>query len=226
MSQVLVTASILSADLTHLQDEVDSIADHADWLQIDVMDGQFVPNLSFGAPVIKNLKTKLPLDVHLMVENPADRIEEFIKFKPHMITFHAEAVEQTSDRTDLIEKIHASGAKAGIAINPETPLSAVDDVIADVDMLLIMSVHPGFGGQAFIPEVLEKVREARSAHPACPSKSAEGGRSGEFMIQMDGGVDDQTAPACIKAGANNLVSGSFIFGAPDRAAAISSLRSL
>lgn len=175
------------------------------------MDGHFVPNLSFGAPVLKWVKTELPLDIHLMVANPADRIEEFLAIGASHITFHAEAVPDEKKRIALIKAIRDGGATAGIAINPETPLSVVFDTLQDIDLLLVMSVHPGFGGQEFLEDVLTKVTEARARHP-------------KLMIQMDGGVDDRTAPLCIRAGANNLVSGSFIFRADDRAAAIASLR--
>ena len=208
---VLITPSILSCNLSHLQDEVDSVST-ADWLQVDVMDGHFVPNLSFGSPVIKQLKTKLPLDIHLMVSNPRERIAEFIKVGAKHITFHAEAVTSTADRLDLIEKIREGRAAAGIAINPGTPISAIKDVVGEVDLVLVMSVNPGFSGQAFIPEVLDKVRELRKAHP-------------ELMIQMDGGIDPVSAKECIKAGANNLVAASYIFSAQDRKAAIEALRS-
>ncbi|MBU2213691.1 ribulose-phosphate 3-epimerase [Patescibacteria group bacterium] len=210
-SSVIIAPSILSANLTKLQEEVESIEPFADWLQVDVMDGQFVDNLSFGAPVIKNLETKLLIDVHLMVEDPQERVQEFLDAGAKNITFHAEAVQGTDARKALIQAIRDGGATAGIAINPETPLSEVEDVLGEVDLLLVMSVHPGFGGQKFIEDVLEKVTAAREKFP-------------NLMIQMDGGVDDQTAPNCIKAGANNLVSGSFIFKSPDREAAIASLR--
>jgi len=210
-SSIIIAPSILSADLTNLQDEVASVEPYCEWLQIDVMDGHFVDNLSFGAPVLKELETKLLLDVHLMVENPADRFEEFLDAGAKHITFHAEAVKDTDARRALIKAIKSGGATVGIAINPDTPLSEVDDVIEEVDLLLVMSVHPGFGGQEFIDDVLEKVREARSKHP-------------NLMIQMDGGVDDETAPKCIEAGANNLVSGSYIFESNDRKAAIAKLR--
>jgi ribulose-phosphate 3-epimerase len=210
--KLIIAPSILSADLAHLQKEVDSVAEHADWLQVDVMDGHFVPNLSFGAPVIKHLKTTLPLDIHLMVENPADRIAEFAALKVSNITFHAEAVPDSAEREALIKTIHAAKATAGIAINPDTPVSEIDDVISAVDLVLVMSVQPGFGGQSFREEVLEKVRSLREAHP-------------KLMIQMDGGINAETAAACREAGANNLVAGSSVFGAKDRAAAIQSLRS-
>ncbi len=208
---VLVTPSILSCDLAHLQDEVASIEKAADWLQIDVMDGHFVKNLSFGAPVLKTLKTSLPLDVHLMVQNPADRIAEFLALKVHNISFHAEAVQDTAARKALIQAIRKGGATAGIALNPDTPASAIDDVIDEIDLVIVMSVHPGFGGQAFIPEVLEKVRALRATHPS-------------LMIQMDGGINPETAALCREAGANNLVAGSAVFAAPDRIAAIAAIR--
>ncbi len=210
-TKVLIAASILSADFSKLQEEVDSVASDADWIQVDVMDGHFVPNLSFGAPVLKDLKTDLPLDIHLMVSNPAERVDEFLKLGVANITFHAEAVKDTADRKKLIQHIHDGGAKAGIAINPETSIDSVGDILEEIDLLLVMSVHPGFGGQGFIDHVLSDVKTARSAFP-------------DLMIQVDGGVNDQTAKACIDAGANNLVSGSFIFGSSDRKMAIESLR--
>lgn len=208
---LLITPSILAADLAHLQDEVDSVAS-ADWLQIDVMDGHFVPGLSFGAPLLKQLRTSLPLDIHLMVANPAERIEEFLRLGAKTITFHAEAVEDRAERERLIGMIRTGGALAGIALNPATPLTAIDDCVDSVDLALIMSVQPGKGGQAFQSSVLSKVKALRKRKP-------------DLMIQMDGGIDDATAPDCVRAGADNLVSGSFIFASSDRAAAIRSLRS-
>ncbi len=208
---VLITPSILSADFGRLQAEVDSVEQYADWLQLDVMDGHFVPNLSFGAPVVKSLKTKLPLDAHLMVLNPADRIAEFKAIHCKNITFHAEAVKGTQARRKLIAAIRRTGATAGIAINPATPLSEIDDVVKDIDLVLVMSVVPGFGGQAFMPQVLTKVRALREKFP-------------ELMIQIDGGIDSRTAKEAIRAGANNLVAGNSVFGAKDRKAAIEALR--
>ncbi len=209
--KLIIAPSILSANLTKLQEEVTSVEPYAEWLQVDVMDGHFVPNLSFGAPVIKQLKTKLLLDIHLMVTNPADRVREFLDAGAKHISFHAEAVPKKEDRLTLINAIRAGGATAGIALNPATPLSEIDDVVSEVDLVLIMSVQPGFGGQSFQEGVLEKVRQLRLAHP-------------DLMIQMDGGINAETAALCREAGADNLVAGSSVFGAPDRAAAIASLR--
>ncbi len=211
MTSLLITPSILSCDLTHLQDEVDSV-ESADWLQIDVMDGHFVENLSFGAPLLKNLRTSLPLDIHLMVDNPADRIHEFLEMGAKSITFHAEAVTELSDRQEILETIHMGGANVGIALKPATPLTAINDIIDSVDLVLIMSVDPGFSGQEFQSSVLRKVEALRKRYP-------------DMMIQMDGGIDEDIALDCVKAGADNLVSGSYIFGSADRAAAIRTLRS-
>ena len=208
---IIIAPSILAADLSRLQEEVESVEPHSDWLQVDVMDGHFVPNLTFGAPVAKWIKTNLPLDIHLMVSNPAERVQEFLDINAANITFHAEAVPKTEDRKAIIQAIKAGGATAGIAINPETPLDAVGDVLEEIDTLLVMSVHPGFGGQEFIEHVLGDVKTARSVRA-------------DLMIQMDGGIDDKTASRCIEAGANNLVSGSFIFKSNDRKIAIDSLR--
>jgi ribulose-phosphate 3-epimerase len=208
--KTIIAPSILAADLAHLQQEVDTIEPYADWIQVDVMDGHFVPNLSFGAPVMKWIKTKLLLDAHLMVLNPADRVDECIAAGAKNITFHAEVIDGR-DRKDLIKTIRKAGATAGIAINPGTPVSAIADVIGDVDLVLVMSINPGFGGQVFIMDVLKKVKELRDAHP-------------DLMIQIDGGINAETAELARAAGVNNLVAGSFVFGSKDRAKAIESLR--
>lgn len=208
---IILTASILSADLAHLQDEVESVAKGADAIQVDVMDGHFVKNLSFGAPVAASLKTNLALDIHLMVQNPADRIAEFLKVPVERITFHAEAVPGTDDRRALIAAIRKGGAEAGIAINPGTPVSAIDDVVAEVDMVLVMSVEPGFGGQAFIGSAIDKIKALREAHSG-------------LMIQVDGGINAEMAALSIAAGADNLVIGSALFTAADRTAFLDALR--
>jgi len=209
---VLIAPSILSADLDRLQEEVKSIEPYADWLQIDVMDGRFVPNTTFPIELVRTIKTTLPLDIHLMVHDAAEYVRQFLQLKPKNVTFHAEAVLDDVQRRALIQAIHKAGATVGIAINPATPLSAVLGILGEVDLLLIMSVNPGFGGQSFISSVLSKVTEARKLYPA-------------LMIQMDGGIDATTAPLCIRAGANNLVAGSFIFRSKNRAQSISLLRS-
>lgn len=212
MSKILITPSILASNLAYLQAEVDSIAPFADWLQVDVMDGHFVPNLSFGAPVIKNLQTNLPLDIHLMVSNPEDRIEEFLELGAAHITFHAEAAELTDTKEALIAAIRDGGATAGIAINPHTPVSAIECVLDDVDLVLIMSVEPGFGGQKFMPEVLQKVEQIHAQYP-------------ELMIQIDGGITVDNVASCAAAGVTNIVAGSTIFLANNREEAIVALRS-
>ncbi|MDO8469259.1 MAG: ribulose-phosphate 3-epimerase [Candidatus Peribacter sp.] len=209
---VLIAPSILSADMKRLSEEIRSIEPFADWLQIDVMDGRFVPNTAFPLAQVQTIRTTLPLDIHLMVEQPAEYAREFLSLHPKNVTFHAEAVQKTDDRRALLQAIRKGGATAGIAINPPTSLSDIADVLGEVDLLLVMSVNPGFGGQAFIADVLSKVKEARTQFP-------------QLMIQMDGGIDATTAPLCVSAGANNLVAGSFIFRAADRAKAIASLRS-
>lgn len=210
---ILITPSILSADLAHLQDEVDTVAGSADWIQVDVMDGHFVPNLSFGAPVITHLKTVLPIDIHLMVSNPAMRIVEFQALQVANITFHAEAVKTRDARKALIDAIHNGQSTAGIALNPETPIDDIMDCVDDVDLVLLMSVHPGFGGQEFMTSVLDKIRALRIRFP-------------HLMIQVDGGINVETAALVREAGANNLVAGSAVFGQKDRAAAIASLRGI
>jgi ribulose-phosphate 3-epimerase len=209
--KTLIAPSILSANLARLQEEVDSIEGYADWLQVDVMDGHFVPNLSFGAPVVKCINTKLIIDVHLMVTNPAYRVTEFLHAGAKHITFHAETIGNTADRMHIIEAIRKGGATAGIALKPATPIAEIQDIVDSVDLVLIMSVEPGFGGQVFMPEVVEKIRELRAAHP-------------NLMIQVDGGINRETAQLCREAGANNLVAGNFIFGSKIRADAIQKLR--
>ena len=210
-SRCLITASILSADLGHLQDEIDTLAGAADAIQVDVMDGHFVPNLSFGAPVVGCLKTPLPLDIHLMVSNPRARVPEFQKIGANIITFHVETVDTPQAQQALIDDIRRSGARCGVALKPGTPVSAVTHLLPHIDLVLVMSVEPGFAGQAFLESALDKIRAIRKAAP-------------DLMIQVDGGITPETAKLCREAGANNLVAATAIFGKKDRKKAIEALR--
>ncbi len=207
-SKVLISPSILSADFGRLNDDIATVEPHVDSLHVDVMDRHFVPNLTFGAPVVRCIKTSLPLECHLMVEHPENYLEDFQKAGAHLFIFH---VETTKDPLGLISKIHELGMKAGVSLNPETPVSSVEGLLQDVDSVLVMSVHPGFGGQVFIPDALDKIRHIRSLNV-------------NLEIAVDGGINAETGKQCVEAGATVLVAGSFIFGAADRLAAIQSLR--
>jgi ribulose-phosphate 3-epimerase len=207
--KIKIAPSILSADFGSLNEDIKTVQPFVDLLHVDVMDGHFVPNLTFGAPVIRCIKTTLPLSCHLMIENPEKYIEDFVKAGAATITFHAETV---SDMSVLIKKIHALGVRAGVSVNPETDVKVIENVLNEVDEVLVMSVHPGFGGQKFIETALEKIKWLRE-------------KRSDLDIAVDGGIDDLTAPKVLQAGANILVSGSYIFKAADREAAINKLRS-
>ncbi len=208
-NKVHISPSILSADFGRLNEDIASIEAFSDSLHVDVMDRHFVPNLTFGAPVVRCIKTSLPLECHLMVEHPENYVDDFKKAGAHMFIFH---VETTKDPLGLIAQVKAAGMKAGVSLNPETPVSMVEGLIQDVDSVLVMSVHPGFGGQSFIPDALEKIRRLRSL-------------SGDLEIAVDGGINAETGRQCVEAGANVLIAGSYVFGATDRKIAINSLRS-
>ena len=211
---VYIAPSLLSADFSKLQEEVKDIElGGAEWLHLDVMDGHFVPNITFGPGLVKALRphSNLFFDVHLMIENPDQYIGEFANAGADMIVVHAEACTHLH-RT--IQSIHALGKKAGVALNPATSLSVLDYILPDLDMVLLMSVNPGFGGQKFINIVpkLERLMEMCKALGVSP------------LIQVDGGITPETAPLVVNAGANVLVAGSAVFGKPDRKAAIEALR--
>lgn len=213
---IKIAPSMLSVDFSNLRDEIKSIElAGADLLHIDVMDGHFVPNLTFGAPIVKAIRphTNLPFDVHLMVTNPGDYVEEYAKIGVEYFTFHQETVPHMHR---LIQHIKSLGVKAGVALNPSTPVSILEDVAADVDMILIMSVNPGFGGQSFIPRAIEKVKQAKSLLDAAGNMTA--------VIEVDGGINDITCIPIKEAGATVLVAGSAVFGAPNRADMIESIR--
>jgi ribulose-phosphate 3-epimerase len=212
----LIAPSILSADFANLAAEVqDAERSGGDLIHIDVMDGHFVPNLTFGPLVVQSIRphTTLPLDVHLMIERPEQYIPAFVQAGADSITVHAEACVHLH-RT--LHQIKEAGVKAGVALNPATSVHFVEPVLEDVDYVLVMTVNPGFGGQAFIPGTLRKIRELRQMLD-------ERGLS-RTGIEVDGGIDPKTAPLTVEAGANILVAGNSVFGRPDRKAAIDAIR--
>lgn len=213
--KTIVSASILSADLCDLRSElIRTEKSGAEYVHFDVMDGVFVNNISYGIPVLKCVRkaTDMFLDVHLMITEPHRYIKEFAESGADMITFHTEA---GSDVSDTIKLIRSYGKKAGIAIKPGTPVSEVYKYAGDVDMILVMTVEPGFGGQGFIPDTEEKIRSLRSF---CDSKGIE------LDIQVDGGINAETSRRVREDGANVLVAGSYLFKAPDMAAAVKAMR--
>jgi len=210
---IRIAPSILSADFSKLGAELDSIST-ADWVHVDVMDGRFVPNITIGPLVVKAAKrvTEMPLDCHLMIVEPDRYIEDFVSAGASVVTVHAEACPHL-DRT--VQLIKSLGVKAGVALNPHTPESVLDYVLDELDMVLVMSVNPGFGGQSLIERVFPKIERIRQ----------ETERRGlSTLIQVDGGVKAHNARRFTDAGADVLVSGSGVFGQPDRAAAIAALR--
>lgn len=206
--KIQVAPSILSADFGKLNQEVSSIEPYGDRIHFDVMDGHFVPNISFGAPVMRCVKTKLPLDVHLMIENPWRFFEDFVEAGADTIIVHSEACRNLKV---VLREIKKFGVLAGVSIKPRTGISAIRNVLGLVDQVLVMTVEPGFGGQDFMKEMLPKIVELRKS-------GFKGG------ISVDGGINGKTSKFCIEAGANIMVAGSYIFKAKDRRKAIEGLR--
>jgi len=213
----LIAPSVLSADFANLQRDVEMInSSEADWFHVDIMDGVFVPNISFGFPVMEAIKrfAKKPLDVHLMIVNPDQYVEQFARAGASMITVHYEACTHLH-RT--IQLIHQAGVKACVALNPHSPVELLSDILGDLDMVLVMSVNPGFGGQAFIPNTLNKISRLRAmANQLNP----------DLLIEVDGGVGLHNIPALLQAGANVLVAGNAVFAAASPTEMISSMKNL
>ena len=212
-NNIIVAPSILSSDFANLEKEINRIEKAgANWVHVDVMDGHFVPNLTIGAPVVKALRkvTGMTLDVHLMISNPEKYIKDFALAGSDIITFHYEAtLEKTQEVIDLIKSF---GKKAGLSIKPKTEVSAIKQYLKDVDLVLVMTVEPGFGGQKFIPDSAEKIKELKELV------------SENTHIEVDGGINDKTGKICTTYGADALVAGSYVFSAEDISKAIDSLR--
>lgn len=214
MTKIIVSPSILSADFANLERDIKLVERNgADWIHVDVMDGHFVPNITIGIPVVKSIKkvTTLPLDVHLMIENPEKYTEDFANAGADILTFHYEAVKKENIKS-LITKIKNLGVKAGLSIKPKTQPKEILEFLQDLDLVLVMTVEPGFGGQKFMEDCAEKIKLIKQHAPE------------NLYIQVDGGINAQTGKICTEFGANSLVAGSYIYKAENIKEAISSLK--
>ena len=212
----LIAPSVLSADFARLAEEIKAVeVAGADWIHVDVMDGHFVPNITIGPQVVASLRkvTRLPLDVHLMIENPERYIEAFAIAGSDIITIH---VETTDNLHRLVADIKGNGIKAGVSLNPVTDMAQVEPILTEIDLLLLMSVNPGFGGQKFIPSSIDKIKQASAMRNAC---------GGDFLIEIDGGITVENIGTIATVGVDVFVAGSTIFGSANYAETIATMKS-
>lgn len=213
---LVIAPSLLAANFAALATDVGRVADASDWLHLDIMDGHFVPNITFGPDVVRAVhgETDLTLDVHLMIEKPERHLEAFAEAGADVLTVHVEACPHLHRTLQMVRQL---GCRSGVALNPHTPVSMIEHALESTDLVLLMTVNPGFGGQRFLPEVLPKIEQLSDL-------LQRSGRADDVDVQVDGGITAETAASVVRAGANVLVAGSFVFGAEDPTKAIRALR--